>query len=111
MLHLWVSLPFSSAVGPAAGQSCEDPGQTPQARSEPLGHPLRLLRGALLLPLGPCHEGRPVRPLPPRPAGGHGLHAGPRGGLGCSGEPVAAASCQALCDRCVLWTGDGLLPV
>lgn len=50
-------------------------------------------------------------PLPPSPAGGHGLHAGPSGGLGRSGEPFQAAACQTLCGRCGLWLGYGLLPV
>lgn len=52
-----------------------------------------------------------MRPLPSRPAGGHGLHAGPSGGLGSLGEPVPAAARQALCDRRGLWFGYGLLPV
>lgn len=107
---LYLSL-HSSVVGPAVGQSCEDPGQTSQACPEPLRHPLYLLRGALLLPLRPRYTGGHVCAVPPGPAGGHGLHAGPGGGLGHSGEPVPAAACQTLCDRCGLWLGDGLLPV
>lgn len=102
---------LSSVAGPAVGQTGEKPGETSQARPEPLGPPLCLLRGALLLPLGPRHAGRPLRPLPPGSAGGHRLHAGACGGLGRSGQPVAAAPGQALCDRCVFRTGHGLLPV
>lgn len=103
--------PHSSVVGPAVGQSGEDGGQTPQARSEPLRHPLHLLLGTLLLPLGPRHTGGHVCPLPPGTAGGHGLHAGPRAGLGRCGEPLPPAARQTVCDRCGLWLGHGLLSV
>lgn len=50
-------------------------------------------------------------PLPPIPAGGYSLLAGSCGGMGHSGEPVPAAACQTLCDRCGLWLGYGLLPI
>lgn len=50
-------------------------------------------------------------PVPPSPAGGHSLYAGPGGRMGRSGEPVPATSCQTLCDRCGLWLGYGLLPI
>lgn len=52
-----------------------------------------------------------MRPVLPRPAGGHGVHAAPGGGMGRFGEPVPAAACKTLCDRCGLWFGSGLLPV
>lgn len=52
-----------------------------------------------------------MRPVPPRPAGGHSLHAGFGGGMGRSGQPVPAAACSTLCDGCGLWLGNGLLPV
>lgn len=52
-----------------------------------------------------------MRPVLPRPAGGHRLHAAPGGGVGCFGEPVPTAACKTLCDRCGLWLGHGLLPV
>lgn len=103
--------PQSSGFGPAACQSREDSGQAPTAFPEPLRHPLHLLHGALLLPLGPRFKGGHVRPLFPRPAGGHGLHAGPGRGLGPLGQPVSAAACQTVRDRCGLWFGHGLLPV
>lgn len=114
LMCLWAPPPFlylSSSAGPAVGQTGEEPGETSQAGPEPLGPALRLLCGALLLPLGPRHAGRPVRPLPSGSAGGHRLHEGARGGLGRSGQPVSAAAGQALCDRCVFRTGHGLLPI
>lgn len=103
--------PHSSAVGSALGQSCEDSGQTSKACPESLWHPLILLCRALLLPFRPCHTGSHVCPVPPSSAGGHRLHTDPGDNMGCSGEPIPAAACQTLCDRCGLWLGYGLLPV
>lgn len=104
-------LPHSSALGSAAGKSYKEAGQTQKACPEPHRHPLHIVRGALLLPLWRRHTGGHVCPVPPHPAGGHKLHASAGVGVGQPGEPVAAAACSTLCDRCGLRFGYGLLPV
>lgn len=52
-----------------------------------------------------------MRPLLPRPDGGHDLHAGSSGGLGYPGEPVPPAAGPTLRDGCGLWFVPGVLPV
>lgn len=100
-----------SAAGRGPGVHRQGSGAAAPPGAQPHGHVRHLLRGRLLLPLGPRHPRRHVRPLPAQPPGAgcptQGAGAAVGGHRGA--EPRAAGPPQ--CDGRDVWLLDGLLAV
>ena len=101
----------STCHGP--GPSCcgEVCGAPPASFPQPHGHVRHLLRGPLLLPLGPRYPSSYVRPLPAGPPGAGRPSARSGAAVGCPGGFLPRAAGQAQCHRRAVWLRHGLLPV
>lgn len=105
------SAPPRPTFGPDPGHHRQGVGATPSAGTQPHGHVCHLLRGPLLLPLGPRHPRRHVWAVPAGPPGAGRSAEGPGPAVGRPGgaEPRDAGPPQR--DRRGVRLRDGLLPV
>ena len=96
------------AVGPAAGGP--DQGSGPQAPPgpQPDGHVFHPFGGQVLLPFGPCHQGRPgVTVHPEPPSAGHSTE-GAGGTVGLHLGSLQGHAGAAQCHRRGFWLFSGL---
>lgn len=106
-----LSVSSRSAAGPGPGVHCQSGGAAAPPGTQPHGHVCHLLRGHVLLPIGPRHPRRHVRPLPAQPPGAGRPAQGPGAAVGGhrGAEPRAAGPAQR--DGRDVWLLDGLLAV
>lgn len=96
------------AVGPAAGGLDQRAGPQAPPGPQPDGHVCHSLGGQVLLPVGPCHKGRPDVEVHPEPPGtGHSTE-GAGGSVGLRLGPLQGHAGAAQCHRRGFWLFSGL---